>query len=79
MQLKPKHGVRYKTFLAMTLALPALNGCLWHTRKVPQARMPDNVLSAPPERLVDIVNKRYDGIDALSAHRHLHRHPGWAN
>lgn len=67
MPLKPKHGVRYKAFLAMTLALPALNGCLWHTRKVPQARMPDNVLSAPPERLVDIVNKRYDGIDALSA------------
>ena len=67
MQLKPKHWVRSKVFLAMTLALPALNGCLWHTRKVPQAKMPDNVLSAPPERLVEIINKRYDGIDALSA------------
>ncbi|HSY02840.1 MAG TPA: hypothetical protein VK819_11825 [Acidobacteriaceae bacterium] len=67
MQLKPKHWVGSKVFLAMTLALPALNGCLWHTRKVPQAKMPDNVLSAPPERLVEIINKRYDGIDALSA------------
>ena len=67
MQLRPQHWVRSKAFLAMTLALPALNGCLWHTRKVPQAKMPDNVLSAPPERLVEIINKRYDGIDALSA------------
>ena len=67
MQLRPQHWVRSKAFLAMTLALPALNGCLWHTRKVPQAKMPDNVLSAPPERLVEIINRRYDGINALSA------------
>jgi outer membrane lipoprotein-sorting protein len=51
----------------MTLALPALNGCLWHTRKVPQAKMPENVLSAAPEQLVEIVNKRYDSINSLSA------------
>jgi hypothetical protein len=51
----------------MTLALPALNGCLWHTRKVPQAKMPDKVLSAAPAQLVDIINKRYDYIDSLRA------------
>jgi hypothetical protein len=51
----------------MTLALPALNGCLWHTRKVPQAKMPENVLTAAPEQLVDIINKRYDSINSLSA------------
>lgn len=49
------------------LALPALNGCLWHTRRVPQVRMPANVLSAPPERLVDIINKQSDAIHSLSA------------
>jgi hypothetical protein len=52
----------------MTLALPALNGCLWHTRKVPQAKMPEIVLSAAPEQLVEIVNKQYDAIHSLSAH-----------
>jgi hypothetical protein len=51
----------------MTLALPALNGCLWHTRKVPQAKMPENVLTAEPEQLVQIVNKRYDSINSLRA------------
>lgn len=51
----------------MTLLLPALTGCLWHTRKVPQAKMPTNVLSAAPDQLVDIINKQYDAIDSLSA------------
>jgi outer membrane lipoprotein-sorting protein len=53
--------------LALTLALPALNGCLWHTRKVPQATMPANVLSAPPEQLVDAINRQYDAINSLNA------------
>jgi outer membrane lipoprotein-sorting protein len=51
----------------MTLVLPALNGCLWHTRKVPKAVMPANVLSASPEKLVQIINQQYDRINALSA------------
>jgi hypothetical protein len=52
----------------MTLGLPALNGCLWHTRKVPQAKMPEGpVLTAAPEQLVDIINKQYDAIQSLSA------------
>ena len=49
------------------LALPALNGCLWHTRKVPVAKMPVNVLTAAPEQLVDAINKQYDAIDSLNA------------
>jgi hypothetical protein len=51
----------------MTLALPALNGCLWHTRKVPQAKLPENVLSAAPEQLVDAINKQYATIHSLRA------------
>jgi hypothetical protein len=49
------------------LVLPALNGCLWHTRKVPQAIVPANVLSSPPEKLVDAINKQYDAINSLNA------------
>ena len=49
------------------LALPALNGCLWHTRKVQMAKMPANVLTADPEQLVDAINKRYDAIDTIKA------------
>jgi hypothetical protein len=53
--------------LALMLVLPLLNGCLWHTRRVPQAKMPANVQSAPPEQLVDAINKEYDSITTLSA------------
>ncbi len=61
------HPSRSQAFLVMTLLLPALTGCLWHTRKVPLAKMPPNVLSAPPGQLVDIVNKQYDALNSLSA------------
>jgi hypothetical protein len=60
-------GVRSGVSVALLLVLPALNGCLWHTRKVPQAIMPANVLSAPPEQLVDAINKQYDAIDTIKA------------
>lgn len=53
--------------MAMTLALPALNGCLWHTRRVPRATMPANVLTADPQQLVQIINTSYNRINALSA------------
>lgn len=58
---------RRRVWVALMLALPALNGCLWHTRKVPQARMPATVLSAEPEQLVEAINKRYDAINSLNA------------
>lgn len=51
----------------MTLVLPALNGCLWHTRKVPQAIMPELVRSVPPQQLVDAINKQYDAIHTIKA------------
>lgn len=53
--------------LALLLTLPLLNGCLWHTRRVPQAKMPVNVQTAPPEQLVDVVNQEYDKINSMSA------------
>jgi hypothetical protein len=53
--------------VALTLALPAMNGCLWHTRRVPQATMPANVQTVPPEQLVEAINKQYDSINTLKA------------
>jgi hypothetical protein len=53
--------------LGLMLVLPALNGCLWHTRKVQMATMPENVLSAPPEQVVETINNQYDAISTMSA------------
>lgn len=53
--------------MVLTLVLPALNGCLWHTRKVPKAIIPTGVLTATPDQLVELINQQYDRIDALSA------------
>ncbi len=61
------HRFRSGVVVALTLALPALNGCLWHTRRVPKAKMPPMVLSAPPQQLVDMINERYDLINSMSA------------
>lgn len=65
--MKVLHRTRTRLSLALMLVLPALNGCLWHTRRVPQAKMPANVLTAPPEQLVDAINKQYDAINSLNA------------
>ncbi|HVT99383.1 MAG TPA: hypothetical protein VHE33_17905 [Acidobacteriaceae bacterium] len=64
MATRPMRG---RLAVALMLALPLLNGCLWHTRRVPQARMPANVQSAPPAQLVDSINKTYDAISTMSA------------
>jgi hypothetical protein len=53
--------------LALMLALPWLNGCLWHTHRVAQVKMPQNVQSAPPDQLVETINKQYDAINTMSA------------
>jgi hypothetical protein len=49
------------------LMLPALTGCLWHTRRVAKAKMPVNVLTATPEQLVRIINQQYDAVNAMFA------------
>jgi hypothetical protein len=58
---------RLRLSIGLTLLLPLLNGCLWHTRKVPQAKMPTNVQSATPVQLVEAINKQYDAVNTLSA------------
>lgn len=66
--LSRMHRNRTRAVVALMLALPALNGCLWHTRRVPQAKMPTApVQTATPQQLVDLINRQYDAIDALSA------------
>src|SRR6202034_4792832 len=53
--------------VALTLPLPAMTGGLWHPRRVPQATMPANVQTVPPEQLVDQINKQYDAINSMNA------------
>lgn len=52
---------------AIALCLPALTGCLSHTRKLPQPKMPSVVLSADVQQLVSNINKQYDSIQTLNA------------
>jgi outer membrane lipoprotein-sorting protein len=55
----------YKT--ALLLLLPALTGCLVHTRTVKQAKMPSVIQSATADELVQAVNKQCQAINSLSA------------
>ncbi len=66
-RLRGVERIRKGIAVALTLALPALSGCLWHTRRVPKAEMPVNVLSATPEQLVDVINRRYDAVNSMFA------------
>lgn len=54
-------------FQAIALCLPALTGCLSHTRKLPKPKMPSVVLSADVQQLVSNINKQYDSIQTLNA------------
>lgn len=58
---------RTRLALVLLLALPALNGCLWHTRRVPKAKLPTTIQNAPPQELVDIVNRQSGAIQSMSA------------
>lgn len=49
------------------LVLPALSGCFWHTRRVPKAKLPVNVLTATPQQLVGIINQQYDAVNSMFA------------
>jgi len=61
------HRIRTSLSLALLLALPALDGCLWHTHKVPKAKPPAVVMTVAPQKLVDIINAQYAAIQSLSA------------
>jgi hypothetical protein len=54
-------------FQAMALCLPVLTGCLSHTHKLQQPKMPGVVLSADVQQLVSTINKQYESIQTLSA------------
>jgi outer membrane lipoprotein-sorting protein len=61
------HRIPTRAAALLMLVLPALNGCLWHTRRVPVAKMPTTVLSATPEQLVKIINQQDDAIETMNA------------
>ena len=54
-------------FQAIAMCLPVLTGCLSHTRKLQQPKMPSVVLSADVQQLVSNINKQYETIQTLNA------------
>jgi hypothetical protein len=54
-------------FHVMAICLPVLTGCLSHTHKLQQPKMPGVVLSADVQQLVSTINKQYESIQTLSA------------
>ena len=54
-------------FRAIAMCLPALTGCLSHTHKLQQPKMPGLVMSADAQQLVSSINKQYDAVQTLSA------------
>jgi len=49
------------------MCLPVLTGCLSHTHKLQQPKMPEVVLSADVEQLVSKINEQYNTIQSLNA------------
>ncbi|HSY73432.1 MAG TPA: hypothetical protein VK798_14350 [Alloacidobacterium sp.] len=54
-------------FQAIAMCLPVLTGCLSHTHKLQQPKMPSVVLSATVDQLVSTINKQYEAVQSLSA------------
>jgi outer membrane lipoprotein-sorting protein len=54
-------------FQAIAMFLPALTGCLSHTRKLPQPKMPSVVMSADAQYLVDRINEQCEAVKTLNA------------
>ena len=48
------------------MCLPVLTGCLSHTRKLQQPKMPGIVLSADVQQLVSNINKQYDAVQSIT-------------
>lgn len=57
---------RYSALLLLLL-LPFTNGCLVHTRRIQQAKMPSVVMTATAEDLVKAINDQCNRIQSLSA------------
>lgn len=53
--------------LLMLLLLPLLDGCLVHTRRIKQAKVPAVVMTATADDLVQSINQRCEDIHSLSA------------
>ncbi|MGC2504251.1 MAG: hypothetical protein WA400_19150, partial [Silvibacterium sp.] len=53
--------------LLLLLLLPFTNGCLVHTRRIKQAKMPSVVMTATAEDLVKAINDGCEAIQSLSA------------
>jgi len=49
------------------MCLPVLTGCLSHTRKLQQPKMPSVVQTADVQQLVNGINKQYDDVQSLTA------------
>jgi outer membrane lipoprotein-sorting protein len=60
-------GRRTTSALLLLLLLPFLNGCLVHTRRIKQAKMPSVVMTATADDLVKAINDRCQAIHSLSA------------
>jgi len=60
-------GKRTTSLLLLLLLLPLLDGCLVHTRRIKQAKMPSTVMTATADDLVEEINDRCKAIHSLSA------------
>lgn len=54
-------------FQALVMCLPALTGCLSHTRILQQPKMPSVVQNADVQQLIDNINKQYQAVQSLTA------------
>ena len=59
--------MRKRWFKAMAMLLPVLTGCLSHTRRVLQPKMPTVVMNADAAQLIGKINQQYDAVQSLSA------------
>lgn len=53
--------------LAALALIPALTGCLSHTRTVPKTRLPDIVMSTSVESMARQIGSRYSALDTFNA------------
>jgi outer membrane lipoprotein-sorting protein len=65
-------GIRQKLATALLGLLPALTGCLSHTRIIEKTRPAENVQDATLEQLVQQTNARYNAIQNLTAYISIH-------